>query len=78
MGRLGGDEFGVLLRATSGDEAQLLAERVRHALSRPIEIDHLELRVSGSVGLATTEEPIAVTELIRRADSAMYAAKSRR
>lgn len=78
VGRLGGDEFGVLLRATSGDEAQLLAERVRHALSRPIEIDHLELRVSGSVGLATTEEPIAVTELIRRADSAMYAAKSRR
>ena len=78
VGRLGGDEFGVLCRSTSGSEVELLSDRIRDALAHPIEIEQLQLRVSGSVGLATTEEPISVTELIRRADSAMYAAKSRR
>ena len=77
--RLGGDEFAVLIDTTEavapGDE---VAERILELLSKPFTIHGCTVHVGASIGLATrTEETTSVEELIRRADIAMYTAKSR-
>ena len=80
VARLGGDEFGVLLEDTSHpvEEAGVIAERMRVALSDPAEIGGVPLVVTGSLGLAVAREGGQTTsaELLRDADIAMYRAKS--
>ena len=75
--RVGGDEF-VLVCATAhaGIEAARIAARLLHAIGQPIALDDDSVSVGASIGISmypadgTTGE-----ELIRKADSAMYAAK---
>ena len=58
-----------------GDE---VAERILELLGKPFTIQGCTVHVGASIGLATrTEETMTVEELIRRADIAMYTAKSR-
>jgi predicted signal transduction protein with EAL and GGDEF domain len=77
VARLGGDEFAILLAPSTADEADAAAARVVEALSQPIEADGRALLVGASVGVASLEGgPMETAELIRRADVAMYAAKS--
>ncbi|MFF5292122.1 putative bifunctional diguanylate cyclase/phosphodiesterase [Paractinoplanes globisporus] len=80
--RTGGDEFAVLIEhITEPDEVERVAQGIVHALSTPIEVSdgtgglHL---VSGaaSVGVATSGDAAGITELLRRADVAMYVAKT--
>lgn len=78
VARLGGDEFAVLLPgisdATVATEvaAALLAE-----LRRPFEIEGHQLVVGGSLGIVLSPEHGSdATTLMRRADVAMYVAKS--
>jgi diguanylate cyclase (GGDEF)-like protein/PAS domain S-box-containing protein len=77
IGRIGGDEFAVLLapsRAARGDgvAARLLAEL--HASGRKA----LSLPVTASVGVCSIpSSPISASELWRRVDRAMYGAKAR-
>ena len=76
--RLGGDEFAVLLTDTA-DEKQVLriAGRALHALERPVALDGLEIEVSGAIGVAMG--PVHGNDtavLLKRADLAMYEAKS--
>jgi diguanylate cyclase (GGDEF)-like protein/PAS domain S-box-containing protein len=74
--RLGGDEFAVLAEASEcDDDAQTIAARLLSALAEPFYIAGRELRVSASVGLAWSDGSIGVRELMRDADTAMYAAK---
>ncbi|MEU4159168.1 GGDEF domain-containing protein [Actinoplanes sp. NPDC026670] len=77
VARLGGDEFAIL---TGGAEPVLtgLADRVVRVLGEPFDIDGAPVRVGASVGLAWHRdgEHLAVDELLRRADRAMYVAKS--
>jgi diguanylate cyclase (GGDEF)-like protein/PAS domain S-box-containing protein len=80
IARLGGDEFAVVLdglseaRAASQIGAKLLA-----ALEQPFEIEEHRLVVSASIGIVHCPEHGAdPTTLMRRADVAMYAAKSAR
>jgi diguanylate cyclase (GGDEF)-like protein len=76
--RLGGDEFAVLL-PDAADEEQVLqiAARVLRALEHPVVLDGLEVEVCGSLGVALApvhgREPAV---LLKRADLAMYEAKS--
>jgi diguanylate cyclase len=77
VARLGGDEFGILIE-DDGD-ATFLAERILTALSAPIVLVDRRLRVHASIGVAVvsaTDPPIDAQELLKRADVAMYAAKS--
>ena len=80
VARLGGDEFGVLLEGTSRpvEEAGVIAERMRVALSDPAEVAGVPLVVTGSLGLAVASEggQTTSTELLRDADIAMYRAKT--
>jgi diguanylate cyclase (GGDEF)-like protein len=74
--RLGGDEFAVLAETSQHeDEAQLIATRLLSALAEPFEVAGRELHVSASLGLAWSDGSIGVRELMRDADTAMYAAK---
>ncbi len=78
FGRYGGDEFLVVLPETSRREAMEIAQRMCESLSsHPIESGEIELRISASVGVATAEGgPCTREELIKRADRALFAAKS--
>jgi diguanylate cyclase (GGDEF)-like protein/PAS domain S-box-containing protein len=77
VGRIGGDEFVVLLRdiARPG-HAIAVAEKIRAALELPCELAGHHLRISSSIGIATCpEHGDDNKQLIRLADEAMYAAK---
>lgn len=77
MGRLGGEEFAVLLPEASVASAALLAERLRVAVEQsPAVVGALTVPFTISLGVAaldcTTSDIKAVLKL---ADSAMYQAK---
>lgn len=78
VGRIGGDEFVVLLLGSDTDAHVLqIAENIRHALMKPVKYEGVDLVSSASIGIAmhpTHGED--VTELMRRADAAMYQAKT--
>jgi diguanylate cyclase (GGDEF)-like protein len=77
--RLGGDEFGVLLEDTPGDEARRVAEATVEALRGPFLVAGREVFFSASVGLVVTEvgaAPPGASEGLRDADQALYAAKA--
>jgi diguanylate cyclase (GGDEF)-like protein/PAS domain S-box-containing protein len=77
VGRLGGDEFQVVLpgRHRREDLAQL-AVRVIHDLSEPYSIDGHRVMIGASIGIAVSPEDGVTSEaIIRNADLALYAAK---
>jgi len=78
LARIGGDEFAVLLEGLDqAQEAELVARRLAHHLHEPVPLDHgAETRVTASVGLALGSGDTTATELLARADHAMYRAKA--
>ena len=81
LARIGGDEFAVAL---CGDNVpgrvEQVASRIAHAIEKPFMLSGFEFHVSASVGYAvaggTDGKAIDPSELIRRADLAMYQAKN--
>jgi two-component system cell cycle response regulator len=80
VARLGGDEFVILCEDTTEAEAGQIAEHIRSAVSRPIEVEaELPLSVGMSVGVAIADTASASpNDLLRDADAAMYADKALR
>ncbi|MBM3989776.1 MAG: diguanylate cyclase [Planctomycetes bacterium] len=78
VARLGGDEFVLLLPAVAGpDEARKVGEKLVAAVGQPIEWQGAALQVSASIGLALYPDDGDEPEtLLRRADKAMYRAKT--
>lgn len=78
-GRLGGDEFGVVLHnLPSAEEAEGLARRIIATLSRPYVVDNHQLFVGASVGYAMGPQDGATVEtLTRNADLALYKSKDK-
>lgn len=78
LGRVGGEEFLVLLPDTGIDDALTLAERLRTAVSTiQVMLDDEPQRVTVSIGAAVRQaEDKSPGTLVRRADRALYAAKS--
>jgi diguanylate cyclase (GGDEF)-like protein/PAS domain S-box-containing protein len=74
--RLGGDEFGVLLENSSEEDASVVASRILDAISGPIEVHGKDVVITGSVGIALSEDGQNAEALMRNADVAMYSAKS--
>ncbi|MCB5272692.1 putative signaling protein [Arthrobacter sp. SO5] len=75
VARLGGDEFVVMLVGSPDPDA--VAKRIVESLKVPVWIDGSMLRPSLSLGLASiSEDTVDASELLRRADIAMYAAKA--
>ncbi len=80
VGRLGGDEFLIVLHEIPGPEiAMRAAQRICESLCEPFELSHgaAELRASAGVACAHGGH-VSGEELVRRADQAMYRSKSER
>jgi diguanylate cyclase (GGDEF)-like protein len=77
IARYGGEEFAIILTATPGDHAELVAERMRSALEqRPVAFaDGHVVRVTISLGFAALGENEQPKSLLERADAALYRAK---
>ena len=78
VGRLGGDEFEVVLPATSAqDELSELAQGIIDSLSRPYTINGTVVSIGASVGIVTSDyDDRTSDDLMRDADLALYAAKA--
>jgi diguanylate cyclase (GGDEF)-like protein len=76
LGRYGGEEFAVVLPATSTERATAIAERLRTAIAT-LTFDALGLDqpLTVSVGVATAQAEREFGELVARADAALYSAK---
>lgn len=76
LARLGGDEFGIIAYHQS-DNGLLLAGRISQEINRPTTISNQEIVVTASIGIAVVESAgESSSELLRRADLAMYQAKA--
>ena len=76
IGRLGGEEFGVILPDTSAQNAAVVAERLRSIVeSREIKAAGNTFYITVSIGAAQMKAGESGYQLIARADAAMYAAK---
>lgn len=81
IGRLGGDEFSVALPGTDAQDALAIVRRLRDVLrGRPFVIGEATIEACVSVGVYTVENAGSVTtsDLIERADAAMFKDKSAR
>lgn len=80
VGRMGGDEFVVLLRPGPDEPveqlARRLAGRLRSSLAEPVEHLGQQHRVTASVGLAYATAGDDPDRVLRDADTAMYSAKT--
>ncbi|MDI6025511.1 GGDEF domain-containing protein [Corticibacterium sp. UT-5YL-CI-8] len=78
LGRIGGEEFGVLLAGASAEEAAQVAERIRMEVER-IRFkpdDEKVLTLTVSIGGAVCGADAAVSDVMRQADQALYEAKN--
>lgn len=74
--RFGGEEFVIALPKTSGEEALLVAERIRQGFKRArININGLEVSTTLSAGVSTFTGSEDIDTLIKEADKALYQAK---
>jgi diguanylate cyclase len=77
VGRLGGEEFAVLLAVRDTAEAVLAIERMRKVVEKTeAPFEGKLLRVTTSCGLACAGEDSGTSELLKQADLALYAAKA--
>ena len=83
IARIGGDEFVILIPSIHSSEevlidtATFLAEKILSAFSQPFSLKGYTHHISSSMGITSfpTDGNDAATELLRRADTAMYKAK---
>jgi diguanylate cyclase (GGDEF)-like protein/PAS domain S-box-containing protein len=81
--RFGGDEFIVLLEALSqtaseaATQAELMAEKIRCALSEPYHLDAVQIQLTASIGIVLfLGHQESADSLLKHADTAMYQAKN--
>ncbi|MBF6988541.1 EAL domain-containing protein [Cupriavidus sp. IK-TO18] len=77
VARMGGDEFGVVLGGLRDDsEAELIAAKIQARVNEELLAGGQRLRVTLSIGMAIfPEDGDSLTELMKSADAAVYAAK---
>ncbi|WP_137167288.1 two-component system response regulator [Salinimonas lutimaris] len=71
--RHGGDEFVILIQQT--ENLEQLGQRLLRLFKDPVQIRHLELLVTASIGIAQSNSELSSNDLLQRADIAMYEAK---
>jgi diguanylate cyclase (GGDEF) domain len=77
FGRLGGEEFAILLREATPEQSMAITERIRVAIGAPTEEHRTIIRATASFGIANTRAyGYDLDRLLMKADEAMYAAKA--
>jgi diguanylate cyclase (GGDEF)-like protein len=90
VARFGGDEFAVLIEIREPTEVLTVAKRILRSLRQPIRYENTLLAVRASIGIANSADiaelegasgvrpdgAAAAADLLRRADIAMYVAKT--
>jgi diguanylate cyclase (GGDEF)-like protein/PAS domain S-box-containing protein len=75
--RLGGDEFAVILNATPIDQAMVIAERLRRAVSEfSFHVQGEDIHLAASIGLTRISGEDNAKLVLSQADEAMYRAKA--
>ena len=73
VSRFGGDEFVLLLDGLDANEACLVAQNLLDVIAAPFQLEHYDLNVTGSIGIALFPEDGAdAATLCKSADTAMY------
>jgi diguanylate cyclase (GGDEF)-like protein len=76
LGRLGGEEFGLMLPETSSGDAAILAERLRQSIaSMRVDVAGQPVRATVSIGISQAKDGEDSTALLKQADVALYVAK---
>jgi diguanylate cyclase (GGDEF)-like protein/PAS domain S-box-containing protein len=77
VGRVGGDEFAVLVHGARREaDAVPVAQRIQRALAASAPLGAVEVHASASIGIALSSECEGAEELLSCADRAMYRAKA--
>ena len=78
IGRLGSDEFTVLLEGVSGvGDAEEVVERITRELTAPFTIEGHLIFVTASIGIALSDDADGGGDLLRAADIALHRAKDK-
>ena len=78
VGRLGGEEFAILLPETELAQAAIVAERLRETIAGQVMTAHkVHFKVTASIGIAAASISMSgIDMLMRAADQALYQAKA--
>lgn len=77
LARMAGDEFVMHVDNCGVEEARAVALKLRTALAKPYDLCGVTVHVNASIGISCyPEQGQDLTELLRKADMAMYTAKS--
>ncbi|MEX1216746.1 diguanylate cyclase [Saccharospirillum sp.] len=78
VARLAGDEFVVVAEELENptSDALLIAHKLLASMNLPIELSQAKIDLAPSIGIAMHRGELDAEELVRRADSAMYQAKT--
>lgn len=75
IGRFGGEEFAAILPRADSEQALAVSEKLRLAIET-INVNP-DIRLSISIGVATSSSVSSIEPLLIRADKALYEAKSK-
>ncbi|HCX64568.1 MAG TPA: hypothetical protein DHN33_05105, partial [Eubacteriaceae bacterium] len=77
VGRMGGEEFAVILSGAEFEEAKKVADKVRRQIEQTVfEIEDKKIKITVSVGIAPiNEETENFDDVYKKADQALYHAK---
>jgi len=76
FGRVGGEEFCIILDSTEKDDALMVCERIRQQVAEQCRVDPITWDITCSMGLATVAgEDVEFSTLMQHADHALYRAK---
>lgn len=78
VGRIGGDEFVIVVRQPQAAVVESIAQRVSNLVQSEVLTVAGKLSVGVSIGWATWEAGQSAADLVERADRAMYETKARR
>ncbi|MEA2460728.1 MAG: hypothetical protein QOH90_905 [Actinomycetota bacterium] len=78
IARIGGDEFAILLEGSGLDAATSVVRRLQADSEKVVILGDRELTVRSSIGIVQAQGHASAEELLRDADTAMYAAKNKK